>query len=66
MTDIRFVGKIPLATAAVNAELPPFKNGEHNSENASIIDRVITPLRTHQEHAGDCLVRDLAQEITTS
>jgi len=28
----------------MNAELPPFKNGEHNSENASTIDPVITPL----------------------
>jgi len=28
----------------MNAELPPFKSGEHNSENASIIDRGITPL----------------------
>jgi len=28
----------------MNVELPPFKNGEHNSESASTIDRVITPL----------------------
>jgi len=28
----------------MNAELPPFKNGEPNSESTSIIDRVITPL----------------------
>jgi len=28
----------------MNAELPPFKNVEHNSESASTIDRVITPL----------------------
>jgi len=28
----------------MNAELPPFKNGEHNYESVSIIDRVITPL----------------------
>jgi len=28
----------------MNAELPPFKNGEHNSESASTIDLVITPL----------------------
>jgi len=28
----------------MNAELPPLKNGEHNSENASTIDSVITPL----------------------
>jgi len=37
-------GKRPLAIAAMNAELPPFKNGEHNPESASTIDRVITPL----------------------
>jgi len=29
----------------MNAELPPFKNGEHNSESASTIDRDITPLK---------------------
>jgi len=29
----------------MNAELHPFKNGEHNSESASTIDRVITPLK---------------------
>jgi len=28
----------------MNVELPPFKNGEHNSESPSTIDRVITPL----------------------
>jgi len=28
----------------MNAELPPFKNGEHNSEIGSAIDRVITLL----------------------
>jgi len=28
----------------MNAELPSIKNGEHNSESASTIDRVITPL----------------------
>jgi len=28
----------------MNAELPPFKNKEHNSESASTTDRVITPL----------------------
>jgi len=27
---------------AINVELPPFKNGEHNSEKASTIDRAIT------------------------
>jgi len=28
----------------MNAELPPFENGDHSSENASTIDRVITPV----------------------
>jgi len=28
----------------MNEELPPFKNGKQNSESASTIDRVITPL----------------------
>jgi len=28
----------------MNTELPPLKNGECNSENASTLDRVITPL----------------------
>ena len=31
--------------AVMNAELPPFKNGEHNSESTSTIDRVITPFK---------------------
>ena len=30
----------------MNAQLPPFKNGEHNSESASTINRVITPLNS--------------------
>jgi len=29
----------------MNVELPPFKTGEHNSKNASTINRVITPLK---------------------
>jgi len=29
----------------MNAELPPFKNGVHNSESASTIDRGLTTLR---------------------
>jgi len=37
-------GKRPLVIAAMNAELPPFKNGEHNFESASILDLDITPL----------------------
>jgi len=28
----------------MNAELPLFKNGEHNSESGSILAHVITPL----------------------
>jgi len=28
----------------MNAELPPFKNGEHNSKNVSTINRAVTPL----------------------
>jgi len=41
-----FCGKRPLAIDAVNAELPPFNNGEHNSENESALGSDITPLRT--------------------
>jgi len=37
--------KRPLAIAVMNAELLPFTNGEHTSESASTINRVITPLR---------------------
>ena len=37
-------GTRPRAIPALNAELPPLKNGECNSENASTIDRIITPL----------------------
>jgi len=29
----------------MNAELPPFKNGEQNSESASTLDRSLTPSR---------------------
>jgi len=36
--------KRPLAIAAMNAELPLSKNGDHNSESASTIDHDITPL----------------------
>ena len=32
-------GKRPLAIAAMNAELPAFKNGGHNSESAYTLDR---------------------------
>jgi len=34
----------------MNAELPPFKNEEHNSESASTIDRVITSLRLNENN----------------
>jgi len=44
VTDIRFVEKTTLAITAMNAELPPFKNGEHTSESASTLDCDITPL----------------------
>ena len=37
-------GKRLLTIAVINAPLPPFKNGEHNSESVTNIDRVITPL----------------------
>jgi len=37
-------GKRPLAIAAMNEKLPSFKNGTHNFESMSTIDRVITPL----------------------
>jgi len=37
-------GKRLLAITTMNAELPPFKNGERNSERASTLDRDITPL----------------------
>jgi len=39
-----FCGKRSLTTAAINAELPPFKNEENNPESASTVDRVITRL----------------------
>ena len=37
-------GKRPLGITAMNAELPPFKTEEYNSESVSTIDRVTTPL----------------------
>jgi len=37
--------KRALTIAAMNAELPSFKNGGHNFEKPFTIDRVITPLR---------------------
>jgi len=37
----------------MNAELPPVKNGEHNSESATTIDSVIIPLT----HFRNCLLR---------
>jgi len=44
MTDTRFLEKRSLHITAMNTELPPFKNGEHNSESASTLDRDITTL----------------------
>ena len=52
-------GERPLAIAAMNVELPPFKNGEHNSESVSTLDRFITPLKgykTINPFWGACLV----------
>ena len=40
-----FFEKRLLAITAMNTDLPPFKNGEHNSESASTLDRDITPLK---------------------
>ena len=37
-----FFEKRPFTIAAMNAELPPFKNGDQNSESASTFDRDIT------------------------
>jgi len=48
-----FCGKRPLAIAAMNMELPPFKNGVHNSEITSTFDRVITPLNIMSLHSLD-------------
>ena len=47
-------GKRPLTIAAMNAEVPPFQNGEHNFECASTIDHVITPLKSdfHEHNVG--------------
>jgi len=41
----------------MNAELPPFKNGEHNSESTSTIDGVITPLTILSVGAGKHLAQ---------
>ena len=41
-----FSGKRPLATAAMNVELPPFKNEKHNSESACTFGRDITALNS--------------------
>jgi len=46
MTDIRFFGKRSPAIAAMNVELPPFKDGDYNPESASTLDRDITSLDT--------------------
>jgi len=44
MTDILFFGEKKRVIAAMNKELPPFKNGKHNSESAPALDRDITSL----------------------
>jgi len=52
----------------MNVEMPPFKNGEHNSESPSTIDCVITPLIIHStlkmesEHSAG--YRDLLLFVT--
>ena len=33
----------------MSAKLPPFKNGEHNSESVCTLDRDITPLTSLQQ-----------------
>jgi len=40
-------GKRPLAIAARNAELPPFKNGENTSESTSTLDHGLTHYYIH-------------------
>ena len=43
----------------MNAESPPFKHGDHNSESMSTIDRDITPLSQFMHKLGfliRCLV----------
>jgi len=47
----------------MNAELPPFKNGEHNSESESTIDRVIPPLNVEKttETRNRCLPTQMEQ-----
>jgi len=37
----------------MNAVLPPFKNGEHNSESMSTTGRVITPLNSFLDFATE-------------
>jgi len=45
MTNIPLFEKRSLAITVMNAELPPFKNGEQNSESASTLDHSLTPSR---------------------
>jgi len=40
----------------MKAEMPPFKNGKHNSESAFTIDRVITPLKSKQLRISTLLI----------
>jgi len=50
-----FCGKIPLAITAMNAGLPPIKNGEHNYESVSTLDRDITPRLKTSHWLSDAL-----------
>jgi len=52
-------GSRPLAIAAMNVELPPLKNGEHNSKKASTIDRVITLLNWRFLERNDSVLAQL-------
>jgi len=52
----------------MNAELPPFKNGKHNSESGFTLDRDITPLMVLYETmciSGHLAIR-LAEVTSTS
>ena len=57
--DIYFCKEITLAMGAMNAEMPPLKNGELNSESASTTDRSLTPSDNHpmSRSIGESIVR---------
>ena len=58
-------GKRPLAIATMNVKLPPSKNGDHNSESSSTIDRVITPfIQWVRVWFGNCFVFSLGGDIS--